>query len=557
MVYYYVLDVSQAKLYSANEKYSSKDVISDDITNYVVDKGLKSLHPKYIKRLAESKRATFKEVLCDVFVSYLDMEHEVTRNICPGKKYKRTTQKFSNSFIEQYTKDVSKYLVQNMDDKCWTLNILHYEDSNNMYNNHDRFLAELKSKAGKNTEELDDENNKEKKYIQAVIMLDDDYEYLGHVYLWSWLSSHNEYYGDLFMLDFISIRTSIKNLITKRVKNISSLLINIIAEWGSKYGWKYLHVAADPLGPMQDNLNKCGFGPNNIIKIDEIKCPAPIKIQQIDEKTDKYSYLSEDGDMETWYLNTKKRDDYLLKSLWFSYDIACELHRLYLLTYPDRIPSKIQLEYLYITTFRTRNKGLKVISKDIPFEKIEPKSLSDYKRLYYYIDNLPEVDDKRDLERWLELYSKSSYFVEELEGKLKGLNNIMKNLASTLTEFNEITKPGDKNYQEYTLYYPPDSYGIPSNHYTHDYDVYAGYLKDIFILKCKYNEFISWYKNLIWCCNNGVHLKYSYADVGSLMGKINELFLSTKLEGGTKGSFKRWRGTEDIVDIMKIYIRTP
>ena len=105
MVYYYVLDVSQAKLPRANEEYPLKDIVSEDITNYVVDNGLKSLYPKYIKRLAKSKKATFKEVLCDVFVSYLDMEHEVTRNICPGKKYKRNTEKFSNSFIEQYTKD--------------------------------------------------------------------------------------------------------------------------------------------------------------------------------------------------------------------------------------------------------------------------------------------------------------------------------------------------------------------------------------------------------------------------------------------------------------------
>lgn len=90
-----------------------------------------------------------------------------------------------------------RYEAKNFTDKCTSLKTLHHEDERFIYSDVNIFLSSLTRHKGTEVN----------KYKQVVILLNDTKQYIGHIYIWSWLSAVGKFRDSLYTLEFASIRT--------------------------------------------------------------------------------------------------------------------------------------------------------------------------------------------------------------------------------------------------------------------------------------------------------------------------------------------------------------
>lgn len=341
MFYYYMVRLAN--------RYDTLD--KDIIKDYIKKKKFKSFDDANISKLASKNKKPFNETLRSVFSHYIKIEHKLAKsmlmNFYGG----------NNVFVEEYFDSIKDYGVKKSEkNKYRDVIRIHGEDSRFMKGRRDNFLTFSAENDEKSSDSIYSDSEEEKEsplkenYDQVLILLDENKEYLGHIYVWSWLTTGSDYLN-LFTLKFAGIRTSIRNLASKRVRKISTILINIIATWGKNHGYEYIEVGLSPMGTMRDNLINCGFDENeNIIYIDNIKCYPEKHFIQLMPITDVF-HLKDSSYLEEWYDKEKARDETLIRNMWFSYDIASDIHKIYKMTYPDRKPSKYELEYVYTLTF--------------------------------------------------------------------------------------------------------------------------------------------------------------------------------------------------------------
>lgn len=513
-MWYYVLDLTDIRRTKDIDNLDY-ELVAEEITEYVIEYGLQAMNDKNIQSLAKLRSISFWETLRDVFVAFLEIEHEAAKQVCS-----MDPRGDSNKFISEYTQVISQCQDSRKIEKCDTLvDIIHKEDYDLLYEREDAFLSGPSN------------------YKQAVILLDNNKEYVGHIYFWSWLTANKEYTGDPFMLEFGGIRTSLKNLLCGGVKSVAPAFINIIAKWGKEYGWKSMHVFASPVGAMPFLLDKCGFSKDHFIRIEDIKCSSTLEFKQLHPETDKYGFVEED--FEDWYEDIKSKDEKLLKSMWFSYDIAADLHRVLMMSYPDLTPSADDLENLYITTFRNNEEGY----KPMIYKKLirNPKTIADFYEVRSNLNKLKEKDSSFSLYK----YRSDPRYKAEIESKIIELEDINMELEDELGEFNYLVKNKDRTSQE-----------------DKEYNIC---LRNIFKYKVKTNELVSWYKILIkasFYYDNpdeyiALDILYDYQKIGSLLGSLKFKFGSIsfgfqKLFDPSDPS-NSWNNT----DIMKIFIISP
>jgi hypothetical protein len=491
-MYYYILDLANAKTYT--KLYPEIEAVSTAVQEHVLSKKFSCMNDTYIHELAIDLELSFKETLRDVFVYFLHIEHQVTRSICDGEHYSNLGTRVMSPFAQEYYNLVSECIESKKSGKCDSLSILHQEDIDFLYKNPDEFLYNTKDWTGKSDEQIAEENQRDSKYKQVVILLDKNKEYLGHIYMWSWLNINGIYYGDPFVLEFGGIRTSVRNLLCGTVKNIAPVFVNIVADWASQHGWKYLHVAFSPIGPMPGYLIQCGFNEDNLIKISDLKCKSTHKYQRIhsDSGTDIFSFIEENW--QDWLQEKVKEGFELTSNMWFKKDIADNLYTVFIMSYPDRIPSYEELEWLYIMTFRKNVKGYEVENKKDIKELIlkPPKNITDYSRFGFYIESLPEGDHKNKLSSWFHSFDSYFKYEKEVQNRIIDLENADLLLQKEINSLEGVSQEQD----------------------------YITHVISIFVLKIQTQKLISWYIDLITATTQGMSISY---DKKIIIGLINDI----------------------------------
>src|SRR5579871_6554969 len=261
---YYILDLSNVKAPRediVDPRYIAEPypLVNPKVIDYVIREQFACMDPDNLDILSNNLNQTFQETLRDVFVTFLDMEHEVTRRTCYPKKEGEEEELETNSFIESYLQQIQDCKDSNKKEKCHDLVVLHNEDIQFLYWRDDDFLSSVNRWSGRYPMDILQQNQRENKYKQVVILLNSNSEYLGHIYMWSWLSMNNRYLGGPFKIEFGGIRTNLRNLLCGGTKGIAPLLVNIVKDWTAKYGWNHVQVAFKPIGAMPGYLVSCGL----------------------------------------------------------------------------------------------------------------------------------------------------------------------------------------------------------------------------------------------------------------------------------------------------------
>lgn len=522
--FYYILDLANAKKVSFDGKDIDPEAeyVSEEILQYVEEEKFNCLDNKKLLQLSIDLGISFKEVLRDVFVTLVEVEHSVASSIC--EKIATST---SSPFIQEYITSVVECKDLKKKEKCDSISMLFGEDIRFLYKNFDRFLFSTKKVGGKQVPNVLQENRAERKYKQVVILLDPKKDYLGHIYMWSSLSINNIYLGYLYMLEFGSIRTSLRNLLCGGMKNLAPVFVNIVADWASAHGWEYMHVAFEPIGPMPGYLKKCGFSEEQLIKIDELKCASSVQYTQLNSETDMFSFL--ETDLETWYQRKRETDKELLQSMWFDYQIAYDLHKLFMLSYPDRTITYANLEWLYIRTFRLNMSGYVPTVKK---EKLRiPETIADYCQVATHISFLPQGENKDEIEKWFRQFRSKKRYQSEINTKIDKLKTLTINLIEEVKKYKVVPKPGTSEYIEHS--HPVlrtdeeinmSILSMPKYNYEFSDENYISALKKIFILKVEMVNFISWYRDVLCAASNGLNVTYNGGTINALLSELREKF---------------------------------
>lgn len=88
-------------------------------------------------------------------------------------------------------------------------------------------------------------------FSTALVLLDDEYRYMGHIYVWP-----ADYYADT--AEAIGIRTSLLNLACRLVPGIGRKLVLAVYDYAVLHGFHNI-VILNPLGPMGEILKALGF----------------------------------------------------------------------------------------------------------------------------------------------------------------------------------------------------------------------------------------------------------------------------------------------------------
>lgn len=353
MGYYYVLKLA--------DKYN---ILDNRITEkYINKKRFKSFSDTNLHNLSLKTGRSFAEVLRNIFSAYLKIEREILKKLTKGYDKTEDIGKFRKMYLEL----LEKYDVETK--HSTDLAILQKEDKNFMYEMWDNFLDDVE-------EESDSEDGN---YNQVIILLNNNKEYIGHVYIWSWLRTDDKC-KNLYTLKFSEIRTSVYNMITG--KNIFNIFVNVIANWAKLHGYKYMEIGSKASTKTKENLKLCGLLSRNIINVNKIKCSIDQNYVQLATFTDVFSGVIDKSSFEEWYAKEKAIDDKLIRSTQLDYSAASDIHKLYKMTYPDRTPTKEELNNIYTLIYGNSSrdesfkkyKGLAFCHKesDKPLEKIFP-----------------------------------------------------------------------------------------------------------------------------------------------------------------------------------------
>jgi hypothetical protein len=532
MFHYYVLSLTEF----------SKENIPPEILEFVEQYGFGCLNDEYLPVLAETLDLSFKETLRFVFATFIQIEHAVTHDICKDKPNSNP----SSIFQTKYYNTMKACENKNKKDICGDLRILHSEDEDRIYTLIDNsFFSSIY--AGTN------EEDEQKNYNQVLILLDNNKEYLGHIYLESWLSKNFEFLNNLYLLEFEGIRSSLRNnLCTNRVKGVASIFIKMITTWASSHGYTHIRVGPTPIGVMAHILSKCGFDSNKMAKISDIKCIDNIQVQEllgVDIFSEYYESGYEDFDFEEWYSQERKRDKDFLESMFCGYEIAKDLHKLYKMSYPDRTPTKKELESILVTTYDFYPDGYKpnedestFNNKDITYEYNNEKFKVQYKGEDIFENKdgdfvIPGLvasirNYGRIVRHWQGSYSNfdDSAFnfyqpnsiegftdrcIEEVERTTQELKDIDKELDRTKRDMNQqgkfinvknILENGDKNIKKQV---EEEAWKFSSI---------------LFKLRIRFNNFLTWYKELLFAINYGLQVEYNKKQVGDLIASIRNNF---------------------------------
>src|SRR5579871_1037949 len=142
MLHYYILDLRDIKRPEPNPEADGNlpfPIVSSEIIDYVINKGFSCFNDIYLEELSIDLDLPFQTVLRDVFVTFIDMEHRVARQVC-GKKLRVKT----NPFIEDYISLVSECNDTMKKIKCESLEILHDEDELFLYSRLNYFFNSTK-----------------------------------------------------------------------------------------------------------------------------------------------------------------------------------------------------------------------------------------------------------------------------------------------------------------------------------------------------------------------------------------------------------------------------
>jgi hypothetical protein len=529
-MYYYVLDLADVKSPDPMKKDFPPEVVSDKVKKYVTEKKFACMNDKYIQRLATKEHMSFKQTLKDVFAYFLKIERYVTRSVC-GMEYRDEE---SNSFISWYIDLVNGCEDPKKKDKCESLRILYKEDIDFLYVKHDSFLMYTRDSTNETERDILQQNERDKKYKQAVILLDNNKEYLGHIYIWSWLNMNNTYYNDPFVLEFGGIRTSFRNLLCGGTGGVAPIFVNIIADWAERHGWKYLHVALDPIGPMPGYLIKCGFNSDQFIKISDLKCRNTENLSKnLYEDLNKGTDIFSDVSLKT--LLSRQNNDPVIKKIWFSTRIAKHLYELLVMSYPDRKPTYEELEYVYISSFDKNDEGYKIKSRKENVTKYhDPVNITDYNFIGTWINSLPEGKKKDNLLTRFHEWDENSNYSDEAESKIDELESILISLNEHMDTLKTIPKPGDESYTTFV-----------DNIHSADEEIYISTLKGIFAAKVRSQQFMFWYSNLISAIDMGMRLEYNESGIIDALENLRTTFQG----------YENWKCPKARMSIHVIYIK--
>jgi hypothetical protein len=360
MRYYYVISLE-----GMNRKEPNWNI---EITNHINKYGFRCMDKNYITELSLQLDMSFCNTLKKVFTSFLHIEHYVREIVCDSEAEIEKISGFTRKYYDQVMECKDKRKVE----KCRDLEILHEEDKEFIYEKRDTYLYSLEG----------DENVS--KYQNVVILLDENCTYIGHIYMWSWLTHNNRFSGHMYTLEFGGIRTSLLNLLCGGIKDIALSFVAAVSTWAKEHQWEYLEVAFEPIGPMPNYLKKCGFSDKNVVKISNITCLEEVKIKEIKENCNIHSYYGEDT-FEQWYSEILLEDEPILRSSWIDYKISSKIHKLLMMSYPDRKVTAVDIEWAYITTFNS-GKAYLPKHKEIPIEQYCGQELQFY---ITHLENIP------------------------------------------------------------------------------------------------------------------------------------------------------------------------
>jgi len=303
--------------------------ISKTINEHIDTFGLDSLNPHHIYDLSVTLDIPYCQILKDVFIAFLNVEHTVTKELCEEYFPNKIKPNLKSGFANRYFNECLKYYTQapkpKRDEKgnlpkiesnndtiqrdlgtygtCSSLRILHREDDIFLYKQKDSYLTEINNKEIKKEKIQENKNLKPyeadegdiiSKNHHILILLNDNFTYIGHIYIWPTLVMQiKTWSNNTNTLKFGSIRTSLLNTLVKSEKNIAQTFIKIISDIAIKDGYQFIEVAFNPIGPMQSLLLGCGFtlNPYNVprsIKMSNIKCESKHDIIEISVECDMY-----------------------------------------------------------------------------------------------------------------------------------------------------------------------------------------------------------------------------------------------------------------------------
>jgi len=323
----------------------------DDITNYINETGMKCFSHDLVNNLATKIQQPLCDTFRQVFIQFLTIEHKIRRAICHGLPEQKTNlkpyinQNINPAYYSQLSSFEKDYLAKiircnnsrsDILDICNTIDILHTEDSEFLFGSYKwlRNGTHIRDKFLTQQEKTPTKSN----HHHVIILLNDTYEYVGHIYTWSWLAFAT-FNGHLDTLKFGSIRTSILNLLCKTDRSIAISMVQAVKQFALQYGWRALQVAFRPIGPMPGYLAACGFNSTNFIKISDMICQDH-NVQQIDINCNIYP----EKDFETWYKDKLSHNLSLFEFLWFDRETVSRIHKLLLRSYPDRSPTISDIE---------------------------------------------------------------------------------------------------------------------------------------------------------------------------------------------------------------------
>jgi hypothetical protein len=428
---------------------------------------------------------------------------------------------------------------------CRSLQTIYEEDLYYLYPGKNPFLHEIAD-----TEKEEDRG----KYNQVLILLNEEKEYLGHIYMWSWLSFNLDYITP-YLLEFGGIRSSMKNLFCGGTRNLGPIFINIIANWAKDHGYTHIRIALTPIGKMPGYMKECEMDKTRTIEIAKMKCLRYDECVEL-ENVSIFYFLQESFD--NWFIKERIQDDALLKSMWFGYDIALVLYHLYKMSYPENKPSYNELEFLYMLTFRNDNLGYRT-----------PEQLNSY-------NLLGEVKQKYSVREWVHLSllnnltyedpeEENTYFVSDPQYK----EQIPVEVRTRLDGLVKIAKESDEVRREMVAPRVETPNGWERKVTSKDRELILA----AFRLKVQYRNFIAWYEDLIFAMNqdykpkinlifdmSGDHnsdAEYNMEEVNSLMQDIRDNFNLIIAKGGHLNRFNKGRKGFQISHIAMRIISLP
>lgn len=137
----------------------------------------------------------------------------------------------------------------------------------------------------------------------------------------------------------------LRNFICGGERNIAPSFITAISIWAEEHKWDQLHVASEPIGPMPGYLSACGFSDQRLVSVSQLKYVDRTQITQLKKDT----HFSNNISFDMW-LHPKTE-------VWFGYNNAKDIYQLLIMSFPDRIPTLKEIEWVYILTFRNNSIG--------------------------------------------------------------------------------------------------------------------------------------------------------------------------------------------------------